>query len=134
MTVVHTMADRRRFVVRVLKFGVVGLTSVGIYFAFLVALRPLIMAPAALAAVCYALSAVANYVLQSRITFGRRDVARTGAIMRYAAMHGLCMAINSAIMHGLVSELGQNLYLSQIAATGVVAIVSFALSALWVYR
>ncbi len=115
------------------KFGLVGLVTVGVYFVFLALLQPFVPSVVILTGAAYVLSAVFNYIVQSRVTF--RSKAFNGkAILRYLTMHGLCMALNSSLMHLLVDVWNRNLYLSQLAVTSVVAVTSFAVSYLWVYQ
>lgn len=114
------------------RFGVVGLSSIAVYFVILWALRPVITPIAVLAAVAYLGSMVYNYVVQARVTF-RTSAADGGTVVRYLGMHGLCLAINSAGMYVLVERMGSGVWLSQLAVTVIVAGISFALSYLWVY-
>ena len=116
-----------------IRFAMVGLASVGVYFVFLALLRPMIADTVILTGTAYVASAVFNYLAQSLFTF-RARAADAGSVGRYMVMHGLCMAINSGLMHVLVDRLGMNLWLAQIGVTGVVAATSFTLSYLWVYR
>lgn len=113
------------------RFALVGAGSVAVYFGFLWLLAPAIAATGALTAVCYVLSAVFNYALQSSFTFQSRASAR--AVTRYLAMHGLCLVLNSVLMVALVEGLGANLFLAQAGVTGLVAGVSFLVSYRWVY-
>ena len=130
---VALIPDRARRLVRLgAKFGVVGLSSVGVYFAALYVLDPRIPSTLALTAICYLLSAIYNYLLQSRFTFQVRTSPR--AASRYAAMHALCLALNSTLMLALVDLGGAGLFPAQVLATGIVAAVSFTLSSQWVYR
>lgn len=114
------------------RFAIVGLGSVAVYFAFLYVLAPLIANTVVLTGFCYASSAVFNYALQSSFTFRSRAISARAA-SRYMAMHGLCMGLNSVLMHALVDRLGASLFLAQAGVTGIVAMTSFLLSYLWVY-
>ena len=115
------------------RFGVVGLGSVGVYFIALMLLRPVIESTIALTAAAYVISAVFNFMLQNFFTFRAAGV-HLGKVVKYIGMHGICMIINSGLMYVFVDQWGQNLYLSQIATTGVVAAVSFVLSYSYVYK
>lgn len=114
------------------KFGAVGLTTVGVYFAVLALLRPLVHGVVALSLLAYLASAVFNFAAQARVTFGTRP-DRT-SLQRYVLMHLLCMGLNAGLMHLLVERAAFGLYTAQLMVTGVIAITSFLLSRAWVYR
>lgn len=114
------------------KFGLVGLTTVGIYFAVLALARPMVQGVVALSLLAYTVSAVFNFAVQAHVTFGTRpDGAK---LRRYILMHLLCMGMNSGLMHLLVDRAGLGLYGAQVLVTGVIAATSFLLSRFWVYR
>lgn len=125
--------DLKGFLWKAVKFGAMGLSSIAVYFVILAILRPLIPSVALLAALAYVGSAVFNYLAQSRVTFGA-DTRDYGAVLRYMAMHGLCVFINSAGMHLLVVVWSRSFWLSQLWITALVAGTSFMVSYLWVYR
>ena len=104
----------RELVLTGAKFGVVGLTTVGLYFVVLALARPFI----------------ANVVALS--LFGSTP---TGArLVRYILMHLLCMGMNATLIHLLIERMGVSFYPAQILVTFAVAGTSFVLSRLWVYR
>ena len=115
------------------KFGLVGLGSIGVYLLALVLLRPWISNIAWLTAACYLISAVFNYVLQRGFTF-RASAPRSGSWLRYIGQHAICLSLNSGLMVLLVERLGFALIPSQLVVTVIVAGTSFALSYLWVYK
>lgn len=122
----------RELVLTGAKFGVVGLTTVGLYFVVLALARPLIANVVALSLFAYVVSAVFNFVAQARFTFGSTP---TGArLLRYILMHLLCMGLNAALIHTLIERMGVAFYPAQILVTFVIAGTSFILSRLWVYR
>jgi putative flippase GtrA len=116
-----------------IKFGLVGLSSIAVYFVILFLLQPFVDSVALLAALSYIGSAVFNYFGQSKVTFNS-DVRDYGALLRYVAMHGLCIVINSTGMHFMVTAWQNNLWLSQVCLTVIIAGTSFLLSYFWVYR
>jgi putative flippase GtrA len=116
-----------------IKFGLVGLSSIAVYFVILFLLQPFVDSVALLAALSYIGSAVFNYFGQSKVTFNS-DVRDYGALLRYVAMHGLCIVINSTGMHFMVTVWQNNLWLSQVCLTVIIAGTSFLLSYFWVYR
>lgn len=118
---------------RPVRFVVIGLASTGLYFAFLLGLRPLIASTAALAALCYALSMAFNYAAQGLWTFGIARLSKR-SLGRYTVVQGGALTTNAVVMGGLVDWFGLPLLPSQIMVTGLVAIGVYCLSALWVYR
>lgn len=115
------------------KFGLVGAASAGVYFLCLFLLRPFAQTTILLTAACYVISAVFNFLAQSSFTFGVKG-AQHARMLRFVTMHGVCLTLNSALMHLAVEVLGQGLFLSQIAVSVIVALVSFAMSAGWVFQ
>lgn len=115
------------------RFGLVGIATVGVYFAVLAALHPVLKNIVYLSASAYAISAVFNYIVQSQVTFGV-SFADGRAVIRYLAMHGGLMGLNSVLMYLLVTVLELWLYGAQLLVTCIVAISSFAISHAWVYR
>ncbi len=114
------------------KFGIVGLTTVGLYFVVLVLARPFIANVVLVSLFAYVVSTVFNFAAQATFTFGSTP---TGIhLMRYMLMHLLCMAINATLIHTLIERMGAAFYPAQILVTFVVAGTSFILSRLWVYR
>ncbi len=114
------------------RFGVVGLTTVGLYFAVLALADPFIANVVVLSLLAYVLSAVFNFVAQARFTFGSTPTGNR--LLRYILMHLLCMAMNATLIHTLVVRMGMGFYLAQVLVTIVIAGTSFVLSRLWVYR
>lgn len=115
------------------KFGLVGAASAGVYFLCLFLLRPFAPTTILLTAACYVISAVFNFVAQSRFTFSVQG-AQASRMLRFVAMHGICLVMNSALMHLAVDVMRQGLFLSQIAMSAIVAVLSFAMSAGWVFQ
>lgn len=115
------------------RFAFVGVASAGVYFALLWALSPIVHRAAALAAICYVGSMGFNFLAQNFFTFGRQSV--TGVSLgKYLTMHAGLIAINSGLMGLLVDRMSFNLYLAQAMTTGIVMVISFAVSKMWVYR
>jgi len=117
---------------RIFRFALVGLSSTALYFALLWALRDVIGSVLLLTAVCYLVSMVYNFVLQSAFTFRAGAPARH-AVLRFALMHGVAMGINSAAMAGLVTGLHVPMFVGQIGVTALVSILVFLASKHWVY-
>ena len=122
----------RRLLSIALKFGVVGVASIAVYFLVLFLLRPVIGNIVVLTGTSYVASAFFNFALQSTFTFRTKatDAASAG---RYILAHGVCMAANSLLMLLAVDVLGVALFPAQLATTAVVATISFLLSYSWVY-
>ncbi|MBK0329370.1 GtrA family protein [Rhodobacteraceae bacterium F11138] len=114
------------------KFGLVGLSTVGLYFVVLALARPFIANVVALSLFAYVASAAFNFVAQARFTFGSTP---TGArLTRYILMHLLCMGMNAVLIHTLIERMGTEFYTAQILVTVIIAGTSFVLSRVWVYR
>lgn len=118
---------------RFMRFVLVGLASTLVYFGLLITLEPVISSIILLTAFCYLASMVANYVAQSRFTF-RFGTATMRSVYRFGLMHLFSMISNSAAMWALVSVLHFPLVGAQVIVTGCLAVTTFFISKLWVYR
>jgi putative flippase GtrA len=117
---------------RIFRFALVGLSSTAIYFALLWCLRDFIASVIALTALCYLISMVYNFVLQSAFTF-RAGAPTRHSLLRFALMHFAAMGINSALMAGLVTGLRVPMFAAQILVTALISVTVFVLSKHWVY-
>ena len=125
----HSLRD---FLSKAVKFGVVGVSSIGVYFVLLYLLRPLIDPIWLLTGLAYIGSMVFNYLCQSLFTFQVR--ARNNRMLgRYISLHAGCMAFNSTAMFVLVDVLALNLWLGQVCVTFCVITSSFMISKYWVF-
>lgn len=115
------------------RFIIIGIASTGLYFGLLVALRPMIASTALLAAVCYGLSMIFNFLAQGLWTF-RSSRLGGPQIRRYAIMQGGAMGINSLGMQTLVERFEVPLLTSQLMITSLVTACVYVLSKRWVYR
>jgi putative flippase GtrA len=121
-----------REMARIARFGAVGLTSALLYFVTLLSLESLIHSTLFLTAVCYIASAIANYILQSKLTFEQRWQERR-FVPRFIFMHIVCMSFNSFLMwigHDLMRI---SLVPAQIMVTGFVAVLSYLMASRWVF-
>lgn len=116
-----------------IRFAAVGGSSVVVYFIALALLRNLIDATVPLTFICYLLSAVYNFILQSRFTFKARDIGG-GTILRFAVMHVSAMVANSAAMYVLVDIFLLPLYGAQFLVTACITVAVFSASKIWVFR
>ncbi|WP_134726654.1 GtrA family protein [Paracoccus luteus] len=114
------------------RFGLVGLSSTGVYFLLLFLLQGKIGNLPLLTACCYVLSMIYNFLLQGWFTFGAGRPGKATAA-RFVAMHLGALAFNSAAMTALVEGLGVPLFPAQVATTGVIAVSTYLVSRHWVY-
>ncbi len=115
-----------------MKFGAVGVLSIGIYFLLLYLLRPMIGPIWILTTVAYALSMLFNFLAQSMFTFQvhAKDI---GMVRRYICMQAGCMFFNSAMMFVLVDVFAFYIWRSQVGVTSFIAASSFLMSKYWVF-
>ena len=117
---------------QLLRFGVVGGCSAGVYIvvmAGLVSRANLILA----AVVAYLAAMVVNYTLQKLWTF-KSDRRHREAIPKYIVTHVTAIALNSLILEFLHGRLGAPLIPTQLLAFGAIAIWSYCCQRLWVFR
>lgn len=120
------------FLQTAVKFGLVGVSSIGVYFVLLYLFRPVIESIWLLTGLAYIGSMLFNYLTQSLFTFQVRG--RDGRMVwRYICLHAGCMVFNSASMFVLVDVLVFNLWLAQLCVTFCIAASSFLLSKYWVF-
>jgi len=116
-----------------IRFSAVGGSSVVVYFIALAILRNFIDNTILLTFLCYLLSAIYNFILQSTFTFKARDI-RGGTVARFGVMHGAAMAANSAAMYLLVDIFLLPLYGAQFLVTACITVAVFSASKYWVFR
>ena len=123
--------DRHRAeLARILRFGIVGLASTALYMG-LFALFLRLMQPVPASVLSYVISAVANFVVQSRFTC-RAPLHAAGAV-RFICMHLFCMGVNSGLLWIATSPLRLPPIPSQLVITLFVAGLSYLISKYWVY-
>lgn len=117
---------------RMVRFGLVGLLSVGLYMLlFTTIIRVVPPVPASILA--YLLSMVVNFILQSRFSFRQQALSGTSAL-RFVLMHMLCMGLNSSLLWLATGPLGLPVLPAQSAIVIFVAGVSYLISRFWVYQ
>ncbi len=111
----------------------VGATATLIQYAILVFLVETVGAdPATASTIGFAISAVANYLLNRSFTF-RSSVAHRIAAFRFVAVVLLGLALTFALM--LASTwIGLSYLLAQIFTTVVVLLLNFTLGSLWTFK
>lgn len=115
---------------RVLRFGIVGLASTALYMGLFTLLLQL-MPPVPASVLAYALSAVANFIVQSRFTF--RAPLHAAGMVRFICMNLFCMGVNSSLLWIATSPLLLPPIPSQLVITLFVAGLSYLISKYWVY-
>lgn len=117
---------------RFMRFAVVGGIATAIQYAILILLvRGFGMAPTAASSIGFALSAVANYLLNYRFTFDS-DRPHGPAAAKFGLLAATGLLINAVIMHLLVAA-GVHYLLAQVCATGVVLFWNFVGNSLWTF-
>ncbi len=116
---------------RIARFGAVGLLSTAIYMV-LFALVTLWLPPVPASVLAYVLSAIVNFVMQSRFTFRQASVSGTSAA-RFVAMHLFCMGVNSSLLWVATGPLALPALPAQTVIVVFVAGLSYLISRFWVY-
>lgn len=134
-----TFASFRRFLLEpqllleMLRFGLMGAASAGIYFVFFIPLQWCCPKPLWLiGAVAYLLSMVANYLLQRNYTF-RSNRAHRQAVGRYIVVQGVGLGINSGLLELATTRAHISLWLTQCVSVVCVAVWSYGAQKLWVF-
>lgn len=122
----------REHLTRFVRFALVGGMATAIQYALLVILvRGLHLAPTPASSIGFAVSAIANYLLNYRFTF-RSDRPHGPAAAKFGILAGAGLLINAAIMHVLVG-MGVQYLIAQVCATGVVLFWNFIGNTLWTF-
>jgi putative flippase GtrA len=115
------------------KFAAVGGAATALHYAVAAALSLSGLAPVVMAStIGFLLSALANYLLNARFTFGAQ-AANAGQGGRFALTVASGCALNAALLHVGV-QLGISAVLAQLGATAAVMFWNFTLSSLWVFQ
>lgn len=109
----------RETVLRLMRFGAVGVASNVVYFTVLFVLDALSVPVELSGALSYLTSMGVNYVLQRSFTF-RTTKSHGQAAWRFVAVHGIAMAVNSALLSLGVRVFGWPLLAAQLMALVVV--------------
>jgi putative flippase GtrA len=116
-----------------IRFGLMGATSAGIYLVFFIPLRWVL--PSRLwidATIAYLLSMVANYVLQRNFTFRSRRPHQE-AVTRFVVVQLLALCLNNVVLELGTTRARWPLWFAQGVAIVGVAIWSYVSQKLWVY-
>ena len=116
-----------------LTFLMVGGLATGLQYAIMALLMALAGMPALAATnTGFAISAVANYWLNAKLTF-RSERSHASTLPRFAVTAALGLGINSLLLSQLVSA-GLHPAPAQILTTAGVLIWNYTLNALWTFK
>lgn len=114
------------------KFGIVGLSGVGVDFATTFLCKEIIKIPKYVAnAIGFAVAATWNYFFNRIWTFQSHDPEITFEFLRFFAVSLLGLGINTLILWILASRFKMNFYISKLFAIGTVMIWNFLMN-LWI--
>ena len=115
------------------RFVQVGLATNLVYFGALGLLHILLKVELWLgAAIAYAASTVVNYSLHHRHTF-RSAERHSRALGKYAVVQAAMLAVNSLLLHLMVTKAGGHYLVAQVIAIGVVTCLTYLLSRHWIF-
>ena len=113
------------------RFAIIGVVATAVQYAFLIVLvRQLLISPVVASDIGFVVSAVLNYLLNYHVTF-RSTRAHTESGPRFVMVAALGLLLNSIIMHVGTELVGLHHLLSQVVATGAVAVWNFTGHHLW---
>jgi putative flippase GtrA len=114
-------------------FLVVGGFATGLQYAIMALLMALAGVPALAASnTGFAISAVANYLLNAKLTF-RSERSHASTLPRFAVTAALGLGINSLLLSLLIAA-GLHPAPAQILTTAGVLIWNYTLNALWTFK
>ena len=128
-----TSAPRNISLRSLISFVLVGGFATGVHYALMALLIWLVDCPLVLAsAIGFAVSAVANYILNARLTF-RSQESHAKTLPRFIVTSLLGLAINASMLAFLVS-LGMHPALAQLLTTLGVMLWNYTINALWTFK
>jgi putative flippase GtrA len=115
------------------RFALAGGAGTACHYLVLVALVSLAgMAPGRAAFAGAVLGACVVYLLNRRYTFATSR-GHAQALPRFALMAGAGAVLNGVLV-GLLSDAGMYFLLAQVLATGLILVINFIVSKLWIFR
>ena len=118
---------------QLLSFSVIGGIATGIQYAILIVLVQARIADAVTASsIGFVSSACVNYALNRRYTF-RSARPHGDALPRFAAVAGLGLALNAALVWAFHVALGLHYLAAQVLATGGTLAWNFVLNRVWTF-
>jgi putative flippase GtrA len=116
------------------RFAMAGGAGTACHYLVLVALVSLAgMAPGRAAFAGAIAGACVVYLLNRRYTFAATSRSHAQALPRFALMAGAGAVLNGVLV-GLLSGAGMYFLLAQVLATGVILVINFIVSKLWIFR
>ena len=117
----------------ILRFGLVGVSSVGVYLVIIITLMKLTPFPLPTAAVvAYMFAMVWNYLLQRNWTFRSKN-KHSFVVPRFIIVHAVGIVINAASLHVLATGAGLSYVVAQVVAIVFVATWSYLVQKIWVF-
>ena len=118
----------------IIRFGIVGLSSVAFYYALLIGFVELLGIPVIVSAVlAYLISMIWNYWRQRNWAF-KSDRDHKSSIPGYIVTHAVGMCINTVVLYIFTYYFEMYYILAQVFATCAVAAWSYLSLKLWVFR
>ena len=115
------------------RFAMAGGAGTGVHYLVLIALVSLAgIAPGRAAFMGAAVGAGVIYLLNRRYTFAS-SCSHAQALPRFVLMAAVGAALNGMLV-GLLSGAGVYFLLAQMMATGLILVINFIVSKLWIFR
>lgn len=128
----HTHA--REVILQFIRFNFVGIVNTGLTYAVYAALVFIGANHFVALGADYAVGIVFSFVMNKRITFRVKGRADIGMFARMVGSYVVLLIVNAAILWALVDRSAVNTYLGQAIALVAVALLSFAVQRLVVFR
>jgi putative flippase GtrA len=129
----HRISPLRAFGAQFSKFALAGGAGTAAHYLVLLALVSLAGMPPGRAAFAGAVvGACVVYLLNRRFTFASKR-SHAATLPRFALVAALGAVLNGAVV-GLLSAAGVYFLLAQVVATGVILVINFIVSKLWIFR
>jgi putative flippase GtrA len=126
-------SSRRVLARQFLIFAAVGAVGTGVQYVVLIALVAAGTNPVAASTVGFLISAVANYLVNYRLTF-RSTLPHSSVAPRFAVIAASALLLNALLMWIQIHRFGLQYLVAQVVTTGLVLIWNFIFSRLWTFK
>ena len=126
-------SSRRVLARQFLIFAAVGAVGTGVQYFVLIALVAAGTNPVAASTVGFLISAVANYLVNYRLTF-RSTLPHSSVAPRFAVIAASALLLNALLMWIQIHRFGLQYLVAQVVTTGLVLIWNFIFSRLWTFK
>jgi putative flippase GtrA len=127
--------DKRRHLVKLLSYGLIGVIGTLIHFSILVLLVELFhLEPVLSSSIGFIVTVIVSFYLNRRFTFRTKSSNTTVTFIKYTVVSCSGFILNSAIMYCSVHILSLHYSIAQVIVVVLLPISNFLLNNYWTFR